>query len=223
MNLRNLFKKKPAPPKDTDQPLTHRELERLFDWGKHGYFHTVGVGSTPLARLGKANDFNMWMSAGLTADNLTKLIGIVKECLDTIYVQVNGSKEKRQNALIRAGAAINEIEMATENILHTDLLLNFVACHVIRDDEPIYQIVQNIHDEKVEAFKAMISQGGASAFFLQIPELKNLDVFTKSSPEELQAFWTSSIQEQTRLNKIIRYLKYKQEFEQAKKTLEPKP
>lgn len=182
------------------------------------YYRTGKVMALPLERMGAANEFVMWMSAGMTATNLTELVGVVKEAMNTIYTEIN-SKDKKQNAIIRAGAAINEIEMATQTVMHTDLLYQFVACHYIREDEPIFEYNPTVQEEKVKAFKDMVSHGGAYAFFSQVKELSNLNVFTNSSPEEFQELWKSSIKKQERLQKITEFLKSKQKFEQAKKTL----
>ena len=159
----------------------------------------------------------MWMSAGMTATEMTSLIGVVKDALGSLVEEMS-TKEKKHNALVKAGAAVNEMEMRANLVIHTELLYNFVAVHYIREDEPIDQYVETIQQEKVDAFKAMVSEGGAYGFFSTLPELANINKSMNLSPEEWDGYWNASIKEQQRLRKVIQYLKSERKLEQDRKT-----
>ncbi len=169
MKLPSLLKllKKPA--------VTHKNLELAFqDTDGKRYYRIPAVMALPLERFGKAQEFIMWMSAGMTASELTSLISVVKDSLGELMKDMV-SKDKKSNALIKAGAAVNEMEMRAELVMHTELLYQFIAVHYIREDEPIDQYVESIQQEKVDAFKKMVSEGGAYAFFSVLPELANIN------------------------------------------------
>lgn len=211
MKLPSLLKllKKPA--------VTHKNLELAFqDTDGKRYYRIPAVMALPLERFGKAQEFIMWMSAGMTASELTSLISVVKESLGELMKDMV-SKDKKSNALIKAGAAVNEMEMRAELVMHTELLYQFIAVHYIREDEPIDQYVESIQQEKVDAFKKMVSEGGAYGFFSTLPELANTNKSMNLSPEEWDQYWNASMREQRRLKKVIEYLKSDRKLEQDKK------
>jgi hypothetical protein len=165
----------------------------------------------PIERFGKAQEFVMWMSAGLTASELQGLVQVAKK---EVELMVDGKVKN----WVKVGAVLNEIEMRSNLVMHTDLLYQFVAVHYIREDEPIDQFIENIQDDKVEAFQKMVRQGGAYGFFSRLPELANVNKSMNLSPEEWEEYYHASKMEIKRLQKMTEYLKSERKFEQDKKT-----
>lgn len=215
----NLLKNLKTWMKTSDVPkVTHESLELAFqDTNGKRYYRIPAVMALPLERFGKAQEFIMWMSAGMSATELRGLISVVKESLGNLVADMV-SKEKKHDALVKAGAAVNEMEMRADLVIHTELLYNFVAVHYIREDEPIDRYVESIQQEKVDAFKEMVSQGGAYGFFSHLPELANINKSMNLSPEEWEQYFHASLKEQQRLKKVIEYLKSERKLERDRKT-----
>lgn len=216
----NLFKKLATWILTSASPkVMHKDLEFAFhDLKGRAYYRIPAVMAMPLERFGKVQELVMWMSAGMTAIELTALIGVVKENLHELVKEMV-SKEAKSTALIKMGAAINEMEMRKDMVIHTDLLYHFVAVHYIREDEPIDVYSEGIQLEKVQALIDMTSQGGAYGFFSTLPELASINKSLNLSPEEWEGYWNASMKEQARLMKVIEYLKSSKKLEKDKKTL----
>lgn len=200
--------------KTSDAPsVTHKDLEFAFkDLDGRSYYRIPAVMALPIERFGKAQEFIMWMSAGMTASELQSLIQVAKK---EVELMVDGKVKN----WVKVGAVLNEIEMRSNLVMHTDLLYQFVAVHYIRDDEPIDQFIEKIQDEKVQAFEKMVRHGGAYGFFSQVPELANINKSMNLSPEEWEEYYHASKMEIKRLAKMTEYLKSERKFEQDKKTM----
>ena len=193
----NLFtKKKPVPVKK----LTAKDLDFGFkDTAGLSYYvinTQLGIG---LEHYGKAMEFTMWMSAGVTAAELNTLLDVQEEVIEKIV-------EGKKGQLAILGWVNREIRLRQQMVIHTELLYNFIACHYIREDEPMTEWIESIHNEKVEAFKKCVKERTAYEFF-QLPVLRNTTAISSMSSEEFQEHWTGSIREQQNLHKKIEYLK----------------
>lgn len=198
MKLPNIFKRK-SKSKPVHR-LTAKDLDFAFkDTAGRSYFRIntqLGIG---LAHYGKAMEFTMWMSAGLTEAELHKLIDVAEAAMERLVAGKKGS-------LATVGWALNEMKLRSQMVIHTELLYQFIACHYIREDEPLSEWVESIHNEKVEAFKECVKERTAYDFFL-LPELQNLTAMSTMSPDEWNSYWQDSIREQKRLQRQIDYLR----------------
>jgi len=149
----------------------------------------------------------MWMAAGLQPKELNLILDVMERELENLVQGKTGS-------LAKLGWGINEIKLRQSMVIHTELLYQFVACHYIRDDEPMTEWIESIHNQKVEAFKEIVKTQGSYDFF-QLPELKNSTGISSMSPEEWNQSWNESIREQQNLIKKVGYLKSAKEPAQS--------
>lgn len=206
--LRRLFRT-PAKPRR----ITAKDLEPAFvDLNGRQYYRIntqLGIG---LEHYGKAMEFTMWMSAGLTARELDRLIVQAEAEMENL---VQGKK----GTLAKVGWCLQEIRLRRDMVIHTELLYQFIACHYIREDEPLTEWIESIHNEKVEAFKAMVRKAGESySFFFQFPELKNLTGISTMSSDEWNAYWTESLTRQENLQKQLKAIRSVKESASGVKT-----
>ena len=192
----NLFKKQQPEP----QPHKATDLEYRFkdEQGKK-YYEFGSVREFPLERHSHRAQVSQWMSAGLTSQELDKLLDAAESQLEALVAGKKGS-------LARVGAALHEIRNRKNMVIHSDLLMQYVAVHLIREDENPYSVDLAVMDEKIEAFRKMIA-GGRLLDFFQLDCLTALNAHTKLSKEEFQEFWNESQTELKMLNQKIQYLK----------------
>ncbi len=192
------MRKKTVP---TEPPKrTAKDLEFAFkDTAGINYYRIntqLGVG---LEHYGKAMEFTMWMAAGLQPKELNSILEVMESTLEKLV-------EGKKGNLATLGWAINEIRLRQNMVIHTELLYQYIACHYIREDEPLTEWIEKIHNEKVSAFKECVKTQTAYSFF-QLPELRNITAISHMSPEEWKTYWDGSIREQANLTKKIEYLK----------------
>jgi len=192
---------RPEPTRTTPRRLTVADLEPAFKdvEGRQYYHHTTQTGQS-IEHYGKAHEFTMWMAAGLTGAELTYLIDLQNEVIESMM------EGKQPNTAI-LGWVNQEIKLRRQMIIHTDLLYNFIACHYVREDEDPSVWVESVHNEKVEAFKRISKEGDTHAFFFGLRELKNLTGIIHLSPEEWSKHWNDSLRAQADLTKKAEYLK----------------
>jgi hypothetical protein len=195
-SITSLFKRTPP---DPVKHLTAKDLEFGFKDNEGRSYYLIntqlGIG---LEHFGKANEFTMWMAAGLHPTELKRLTKLGRE---TCEEAARGKK----GALATLGWIFEEMDMREALVIHTELLYNFIACYYIREDEPLSEWIESIHAEKVEAFKDCVKTRTAYDFF-QLPVLKNIAGISSMSPEEWNKHWQDSIREQKNLIKKVEYL-----------------
>jgi hypothetical protein len=205
--IKNLFKSKP---KDPVKHLTAKDLEFGFkDNEGRSYYHInvqLGIG---MEHWGKANDFTMYMAIGLHPNEIDRLCDLGKHICEEIV--------RGKDLLSRVTWVFEEIKLQKLLIIHPELLYNFVACFYLREDEPMSEWVESIHNEKVEAFKDCVKTRTSYEFF-QLPVLKNLAGISSMSPEEWNKHWNDSIRAIADLNKKIDYLESEIRSAPIKKT-----
>jgi len=166
--------------------------------GKVYYRFTGSSTIIPLERMGKMQDFLVMMSTGLSNEELNSLIDVAN---NELALALAGKKSD----VVKIGAVLNQIKERQQLILHDQLLWQFVAVQLVREDEPASQFVQKIHDEKVESLQNLYYHNQDHSFF-QNPELKLLSDMLKCSPEDWQILLINSIRERDRLKKMISLL-----------------
>jgi len=163
--------------------------------GKVYYRFTGSSTIIPLERMGKMQDFLTMMSAGLDEKELTALIDVAN---GELAMALAGKKAD----VIKIGAVLNQIKERQQMILHDQLMWQFMAVQLVREDEPAAKFVQKIHDEKVEALQQLYYQHPDYAFF-QTPELKLLNELLRCSPQDWETLLLSSIRERDRLKRML--------------------
>ena len=173
--------------------------------GKVYYRFTGSSTIIPLERMGKMQDFLTMMSAGLDEKELTALIDVAN---NELALALSGKKAD----VVKIGAVLNQIKERQQMILHDQLMWQFMAVQLVREDEPAARFVQKIHDEKVEALQQLYWEKGDTDLF-QSPELKMLNDMLKCSPEDWEPLLVNSVRERVRLKKMISFLRGANAFE----------
>jgi len=183
----------------------------LVDLGGKVYYRFTGSTTImPLERMGKMQDFLTMMSAGLDAKELESLIDIANNELALAFVGKKADVSK-------IGVVLNQIKERQSMIVHDQLLWNFMAVQLVREDEPPTRFVQKIHDEKVEALQELYYHNGDYSFFHN-PELRLLNDLLRCSQEEWEILLTNSIRERDRLKKMLTLLRGGKGLGKDKKT-----
>jgi len=117
--------------------------------------------SLPVVRLGKLQEFYTWLSAGVTGDELSKMVDVADAAL------TNGLKD--QKGMAKIGFILSELKDRKNMVLHPELYYNIIASQLIRHDEKINDWNNEIQMQKVEAFKLMDRE--SDSFFLATHEL----------------------------------------------------
>lgn len=181
--------------------------------GKVYYRFTGSSTIVPLERMGKMQDFLTMMSAGLDEKELTALIDVAN---GELALALAGKKAD----VLKIGAVLNQIKERQQMILHDQLMWQFMAVQLVREDEPAAKFVQKIHDEKVEALQQLYYQHPDYSFF-QTPELRLLNELLKCSPQDWETLLVSSIRERDRLKRMLSYLRGAKGLDKDKKTTAP--
>ena len=174
------------------------DLERVFiDTNGKLYFRFPKTMSTPVERLAKQMEFNMYISSGIDRNEWLKIRDAMRNVLnDGLGNPVTASK---------LGALIEVLSGRLENIMHPELMYNIVAIQWIREDEDPAVFNQQIHNEKIEEFKKMVNDKGAY-FFFQQTELGLVSSLLRLTPHEFTALWENSQKELLSLKPILDYI-----------------
>lgn len=177
----------------------HAKLEPCFTDSKGvKYYRFSENASLPIERFGKLQEYMMYMSAGVTASELDALLEEADKAL------TEGLTQKKNAAKI--GFIISQIRERKNMVLHTELLYNFLAVQVIREDEQPEHFSNRIQMEKVERFKEETAKGNTYDFFFAIGLKKLNDLYKMSEPEWTQ-YWEESLQRQAKLQKVLKLLR----------------
>lgn len=184
---------------ETQLKKTNRgDLEyRFHDSNGIAYYGFPDSFPLPIERWGKMKDFLMYMSAGISADEFTQMIDVAeKNWISYIKTGKNAAK---------VGYIFQELRNRTKIILHTELLYNFLAVQLIREDEEVEIFNNEIQMQKVEQFKKECSDG-KHYFFFQKPELKKLHEFWKFTEAEWNKYWIESQTQQAILKESLKII-----------------
>jgi hypothetical protein len=118
--------------------------------------------SIPIVRFGKIQEFYTWLSAGMTGEEIEKLIDSADKALTGL---VNGDKK----GFAKTGFILHEMKERKKMIIHPELYYNIIAAQLVRHDENVNEWNQDIQLQKVEQFKRMDAEG--DYFFLATNEL----------------------------------------------------
>ena len=181
--------------------------------GKVYYRFTGSSTIIPLERMGKMQDFLTMMSAGLDEKELTALIDVAN---GELAMALAGKKAD----VVKIGAVLNQIKERQQMILHDQLLWQFMAVQLVREDEPAAKFVQKIHDEKVEALQKLYWEKSDTNLFT-MPELKMLSDMLKCSPGDWELLLVNSVRERSKLKRMISLLRGANAFDSEGKMSAP--
>ena len=148
----------------------------------------------PLERWGKLKDFLMYMNIGLSGEEFKQLVDVAEQNWIS-YIKSGKNAAK-------VGYIFQELKNRNNVVMHTELLYNYLAVQLIREDEDVETFNNEIHMEKVTQFKKE-SANGKHYFFFQKPELKKLHEFWNFTQEEWNKFWTESEIQQKMLQESL--------------------
>lgn len=147
----------------------------FFDLDGHGYYKFPKDIALPMNRLGKMYEYMMWLSAGVTGQELDKM-------LDNADKALTDGLMKGKNAA-KIGFLISELKDRKNMIVHPELFYNIIAVQIIRDDESPTEFNNEIQMQKVEAFKRLDTEN--DTFFLNIQEYLKVLNWSNITRDEL--------------------------------------
>jgi len=190
----------------------HKGLEYVFsDLNNKRYFKIPTVMGLPPERFAAQQKFFTLMGYGVSEVEQLEFIKLVQE--ETIKTLM-GDK----SASSKIGAACHFMQERLTLEFHVDLVYSTIAASLIREDEPLHTYTDIVNEEKVIAFKEMVSRGGASAFFSRLSFLTFANKLTQLSEIELNELLNDSHQKVLELRKRLSFLKSERKLENALKT-----
>ena len=192
--------------------IKNTDLEyRFHDSDGKVYFGFTESLPLPLERWGKARDFLHWMNTGVSPDEFTELVNNAeKNWISYIKTGKNASK---------IGYIFEELKSRAQMTIHTELLYNYLAVQIVREDEDPLTFNAEIHSQKVEQFKKETADGN-HYFFFQQPELKRLHELWNFSQKDWERYWAESKLKQAVLKKALQTFLSEQELKSEETILE---
>lgn len=179
------------------KPLTHSNLEKAFIDKNLKQIYRFGKDvALPLERFGKMNEYMTFMSKGLTAEEDTEMDLAIEKILESGI----GKSQKNVSGI---GAILQERKKRRKLVIHTELLYNFIAVQLVREDERPEVFDNDIHKEKIITFKEMVEEQGAY-FFFQKRELNRLSALSSMSQKEWETYWEESLIQQKVLPQALK-------------------
>lgn len=193
-------------PKFERHTLEHR-LTTAAGVKYYGFPSTVDL---PLERYARSREFLAWLTAGYSADELKQLVEAADAALTA------GIKTGKNAA--RIGLVLEELRDRTEKVLHHELIVHFLACQLVREDERPEVFDQVLHREKFAELLAESEAGNAFFFSKQLPELRKLQETTNYSADEWTRYWHASRTSLQRLDAVLRIASSRSESTSSAKT-----
>ena len=192
-----LFKRQILAIYSTEQSprLDHAQLEkRLVDSNGLQYYGFGNGVALPVERFGKLMEFMGYMAAGISGEELETIIDAGEKQLEEGL--------KKGKAASKIGFLFQAIKERKDMVLHTELMYNYLAIQLVREDEApdVYNPARQA--QKVDQFK-LETKNGNSFFFFQQPELKRLNELLNLSEQEWAIFWEESKVKQEALQNMI--------------------
>lgn len=180
--------------------LTKENLTfKFFDLDGNSYYEYPSTIYLPMCRLAKLQECLMWISAGVSGDELSSMLKKADNALS------EGIKTGKGASVI--GFIIQELIERKNMVIHEELFYRFLAVQLIRHDESPTQFNNEIHLEKVAQFKLMNKKD--DAFFLIIQEYLKVLNLSNITKEELDKLLAEANQRLAAMKKVIQ-----QELEQ---------
>ena len=181
-------------------------LVEVFKHDGHTYYRFPKETNLPLERFSMALGLMERISSGLSG-------GEMEQILEGMERSLAAGLSNPKNAAVVA-AYIHIIRERQSNVIHRDLLLNFAAVWVVRDDEDPAMVNPDIHSAKLEIFEAMCREASHD-FFSRLDITPLLPLLTMSAGD-LQTLWEYNIVQQRNLTQSLTQLDTHQITEQGK-------
>ena len=179
------------------KPLHLSSLSFAFvDSDGKKYFRFPKDVTLPGERFGKLNEYVTFISKGLTAEEDIML----DEAIERLLEAGIGKSQKNVSAI---GAILQERKKRRSLVIHTELLYNFIAVQLIREDESPESFDNDIQMQKVTMFKQM-TKTGSTYFFFQKQELNRLSNLSGMSQSEWDQYWQESLIQQRALPESLK-------------------
>jgi hypothetical protein len=146
----------------------------FFDLDGNAYYKFPKELELPITRTAKVQEYLMWLSKGISPDEYLKALDVADKAL------TEGLLNKKGGAKI--GFILEELKDRCKMVIHDELFYNIIAAQIIRQDESITEFNNEIHLQKVAAFKELDQTN--DTFFLNIQEY--LEVFGLLSITKIQ-------------------------------------
>lgn len=176
---------------EQNTPVTLKELSYAFSTEKK-YYRFPSSMALPVPRYGKLQEYLMYMSARLTAENIDLLINKGIEVIE------NGIKN--DNGASKVAAILHQLGDRNDKIIPHQLIYNFLAVQYVREDEDPKVFNNEIHMEKVDDLMA----NSDNSFFFRLPELKKLLNLTTMSETEWKTYVSESESQQAILKSVLK-------------------
>jgi hypothetical protein len=164
--------------------MTKDNLTFAFaDLDSNLYYQFPKEVALPMVRIAKLQEYYTWLSAGLTGDELVKMVDKADEALS------NGLKDSKGVAKI--GFILSEIKDRKNMVVNEEIYYNILAAQLVRHDEDVSGWNNDIQMQKVQAFKEMDNAG--TDFFLYTQELRSQLGWSNTSREELRKLFHESM------------------------------
>lgn len=150
----------------------------------------------PMCRMAKINDFYSWLLRGIDVSEHNELLDRMDRAL------TDGLKNLKGISTI--GFIIGQMKERVGMIVHDELYYNMIAVQMIRGDEDATIFNNEIHLQKVEAFKKMDSLN--DTFFLATKEYRERLNFSDITRIEFQKKLLESYSLRESLRKMLKFL-----------------
>ena len=139
------------------KPTTHAELSLIDTIDEQGrkYYEWQKDGLMPVERYGKLLEFMQFIAKGLTAKEDETLDELIEGALE------KGLKNPKERSAVVIGAAIEERKRRRRLCIHTELMYNYIAVQIVREDEQPDVYDNDLQMQKVETLKQMSKDGVA--------------------------------------------------------------
>ena len=165
----------------------------FFDLEGKGYYKFPKELSLPMVRLGKLHEYINWLGAGITGEELDKMLDNADKALtDGLKIGKNAAK---------IGFIISELRDKKKMVVHDELFYNIIAVQIIRHDEVPTVFNNQIQLEKVEAFRKLNETN--DTFFLNISEFLQALNWSNITQKELTDTLQSSTTQRQALNETM--------------------
>lgn len=169
---------------EQNTPIQLKELHFAFETYKK-YYRFPSNMALPMSRFGKLQEFLMYMSARLTADNIDLLINKAHEIIEKGIENNHGAS--------KVAAILYQLQDRKDKLIPQELIYNYLAVQLVREDEDPKLFNNQIHMEKVDDLMA----NSDNRFFFHLKELKTLlNLTTISEREWLQYAEQSDLQQE---------------------------
>lgn len=188
--------------KDQLIPFTFKELKKEFVDLNGSQYYSFSSMAMPLNRIVKAEDYKLWFNNGLTSETLMFFLDEIDKSLDKALTK---EKDFAKN-MAKISTVTNEMRTRATMVFQSEIIYNILAVQFVREDEDPTNFNNEIHIEKVKAFKEL-DENSEYAFFLKTPQLNQLLNSLSMSKEKWQDYLKDLAKKDMEyLNQVKEYL-----------------